>query len=82
MFLIYNTVVLNPYSHITAYLKFQVRLIDMSWFDIKILHDLKIDNGIWQCVNSTWAGIFKKKFMVHGQYIRFATPLLASLYQK
>ena len=30
-----------------------------------------MDNGICQGVNSSWTG----KFVVHGQYIRLATPL-------
>ena len=29
-----------------------------------------------------WTGIFKNKFVAHGQYIRLATPLLISIYQK
>ena len=28
---------------------------------------------IQQCVNSSLTGIFKKRFVVHGQYIKFAT---------
>ena len=80
-FLISNIVVSNPYSHSAAfdsqfrtpYLKFKVRLIDLSQSDIHILYDLQIDNGIWQCVSSSWTGIFKNKFVFHGQYFRFAT---------
>ena len=29
-----------------------------------------------------WTGIFKNKFVVHGQHIRFPAPLLISIYQK
>ena len=53
----------------------------MSQSDIQILYDLQIDNVIWQCVKSSWTGIFKNKFVVHGQYIRLATLLLISIYQ-
>ena len=41
-----------------------------------------MDNGIQECVNNIWIGIFKNKFVVNGQYITFATPLLISIYQK
>ena len=62
-FLISNTVVLKPYSHSTTfdpqsftplhpYLKFQVRLIDLSQSDIQILYGLQIDNAIRQCVDN------------------------------
>ena len=54
----------------------------MSQSDIQLLYGLLIDNGIQQCVNCSWIGIFKKKFVVHGQYIRFPTVLLISVYQK
>ena len=60
----------------------QVALIDLSQSDVQILCGLQMDNGIWQCVNISWTGIFKKKFMFHGQYIRFGTLLLISIYQK
>ena len=33
-------------------------LIDLSQADIQILYGFQIDNGIWQCVNSSWTGIF------------------------
>ena len=67
-FLIFNTVVPNPYSHSTAfnpqsfiplhpYLKFQACLIDLSQSDIQIPFELQIDNSIQQCANS-WHGIF------------------------
>ena len=85
-----DTVVSSPYSHSTAFnpqsftifLKFPVCLIDLCQSDIQILYGLQIDNGIWQCVNSTRTGIFKNKFVVHGQYSRFSTMLLISIYQK
>ena len=88
VFLISNKVVLNPYSHSAAFhhhsfrplFKFQVCLIDLSQSDIQILYDLQIDNGTQQHVNSGWTGIFWNKFMVHGQYIKFATPLLIWIY--
>ena len=64
------------YSISQSYLKFHIRLIDLSQSDIQILYDFQIDNGIQQCVNSSWTGIFKNKFVAHGQYIRFATSLL------
>ena len=35
-------------------------------------------DGIWQCVNCSWTGIFKNKFLVHGQYIRLPTTLEGS----
>ena len=88
-FLISNTVVPNPYSHIIAfiphlshpYLQFHNCLIDLSQPDIQILYGLQIDHGIRQCVNSSWTGILKDKFRVHGLYMRFVTPLLISIYQ-
>ena len=89
----FNTVVPNLYSHNTAfnpqtlnlwqpYRKFQVCLIDLSEPAISILYGLQIDNGIRQCVNSNWIGIFSNKLVVHVQYIRFAKSLLISIYQK
>ena len=88
-FLISNTVVPNPYSHIRAfiphlshpYLQFHNCLIDLSQPDIQILYGLQIDHGIRQCINSGWTGILKDKFRVHGQNMRFVTPLLISIYQ-
>ena len=91
-FLIFNTVVTNPYSHSTAFdlqsfvplhpcLKFQVRLIDLSQSDSQIPFVLQTDNNTQQCVNG-WSGIFQNKFVAHGQYIRFATALIISIYQK
>ena len=83
-----NSESLQPYCSIRSSilcspnLKFKVRLIDLSQSDIQILCGLQIDNGIRQCVNSSWSGIFKNKFVVPGQYIRFARPLLISSYQK
>ena len=53
-------------SHPYLYLKFQVHLIDLPQCDIQILYSLPIDNGIRQCVNSSWIGIFKNKLVVHG----------------
>ena len=64
------------------YCKFQVHIIDWSQSNIQILYDLQVDNGIRQCVNSSWTGIFKNKFFVHGQYIIFATLLLNLVYRK
>ena len=79
-FLISNTVVSDPFcqrkhsilnfSHPLP--KFQDRLIDL----------FQSDNGIQQCVNRSWTEIFTNKFVVHGQYIRSATSLLISIYQK
>ena len=54
----------------------------MSQSDIQLLYGLLIDNGIQQYVNCSRIGIFKNKFVVHGQYIRFPTMLLISVYQK
>ena len=71
-FKISKTVVPNPYS--------QVTFLDLLQSDIQILYGRQIDNGIRQCVGSSWTGIFKNKFVVHGQYIRFATPLLVSIF--
>ena len=56
-------------------------LIDLSQSDIQILHALRIDNGIPQCACSSWTWIFKNKFVVHGQYIWFVTPLLISVFK-
>ena len=53
-------------SHPHLYLKFQVHLIGLPQCDIQILYGLPIDNGIRQCVNSSWTGIFKNKLVVHG----------------
>ena len=85
-----DAVVSIPYSHSTAFnpqsftifLKFPVCLIDLCQSDIQILYGLQKDNGIWQCVNSNRTGIFKNKFVVHGQYSRFSTMLFISIYQK
>ena len=48
MLLISNTVVLNPYSHSTAFSP----LVLSSRPDIQILYGLQIDNNIWQCVTA------------------------------
>ena len=40
--------------------------MDLSQSDIEILYGLQADDDIPQCVSS-WIGIFKNKFMVHGQ---------------
>ena len=64
------------------YLKFKFHLIGLSQSDIQILYGFQIDNSAQQCVSSSWTGIFKNKFVVHGHYIRFATLLLISIYQK
>ena len=90
VFFISKTIVLNPYSNGAIFdpqfsypfLNLHVCWIDMSQSDIQILYSLQIDNGIRQCVNSRWTGIFKNKFIVCGQYIGFATLLLISIYQK
>ena len=63
---ILNTVVWNQYSIVQNsilnllhhYLKFQVCFTDLSQSDIQTLYGLQIVNGIWQCVNSSWTGIF------------------------
>ena len=62
-FLISNTLVPNPYSHGTTFdpqfnIKFKVHLMYLPQSYIQILHGLKIDNGIQQCVSSSWIGIF------------------------
>ena len=57
------------------YLKFQTGLIDLSQSGIQILYGLQIDNGIRQCVNSSWTGIFENMFVVYGQYIRLRLDL-------
>ena len=67
-------------SHL--HLKFKVCLINLSQSDIQTLYGLQIDNYIWQCVNSSWTGFFYNKFVVHGQYSRFAASLFISIYQK
>ena len=61
---------------------FLVNLTGLPQSDIEILYSLQIDNGIQQRVNGSCTGIFKNKFVVHDQYIRFATLLLISIYQK
>ena len=71
-FLISNTVVTNHYSHNTTiilnlphlYLKFQDHLIDLSHSDIQIFFKQQLN---WN---------FKNKFVVDGQYITLAAPLL------
>ena len=71
-FLISNTVVPNHYSHNTAtilnhphpYLRFHVHLIDMPHSDIQIFFKQQLN---WN---------FKNKFVVDGQYITLAAPLL------
>ena len=64
------------------YLEFQVSLVDLSQSDIQILDGLQINNGILECVSSSFTAIFKNNFVVHGQYIRFATPPLISIFQE
>ena len=62
-FSISSTVVLNPYSHSTAFgpqsfaplILVGSSLIDLFQSDIQMLHNLQIDNGIQKCVNSSWA---------------------------
>ena len=71
-FLISNTVVPNHYSHNTTtilnlphpYLRFQAHLIDMPHSDIQIFFKQQLN---WN---------FKSKFVVDGQYITLAAPLL------
>ena len=90
VFLISSTVVPNYCNHSTAFdpqsfapfSKFQVSLIDLSQSDIQILYGFQIDNGIRQCIQSSWAEIFKSKFVVHGHYIIFVTLLFISIYKK
>ena len=62
------------------YLTLQVRLIDLPHPDIQIIYGLQIDIGTQLCVNCSLTGIFKNKFMVHGEYIRFPTPNLILIY--
>ena len=64
------------------YLKFYVSSIDLSQSEIRILYNLQKDNGIPQSANSSWTGIFTDKFVIYDQYIKFATLLLISIYQK
>ena len=47
----------------TPYFKFKFRLIDLFQSDIQTLNGLQIDKGIWQCVNSSWTGVFKNKLV-------------------
>ena len=47
----------------TPYFKFKVRLIDLFQSDIQTLNGLQIDKVIWQCVNSSWTGVFKNKLV-------------------
>ena len=59
MFLIFNTVVLNPYSHSIEFNSPSFAPWPyLSQSDIQILYGFQIDNGIWQFVNSSWTGIF------------------------
>ena len=58
---------MNKFNLSHPYFKFQVLLMDLSQYDIETLYGLQIDNGVRQCVNSSWFGIFKNKFVVHGQ---------------
>ena len=62
-FLIFN--ISNILSSIfrTPYFKFKFRLIDLFQSDIQTLNGLQIDKGIWQCVNSSWTGVFKNKLV-------------------
>ena len=46
-------------KYLSISLTFQVSLIDLSQCDIQIPYNLKTDNRIWQCVNSSWTGTFK-----------------------
>ena len=47
----------------TPYFKFKFRLIDLFQSNIQTLNGLQIDKGIWQCVNSSWTGVFKNKLV-------------------
>ena len=88
--LISNTVVPNPYTHSIAFngqffsqlseLPGPIKRFVLAWYSI--LYGLEIGNGILQCVNKSWNGIFKNKFVVHGLYISFNAPFLISTYQK
>ena len=83
-FLTSKTVVPNPYSHSN----FCTHTLTLSSFGqiclsliFNTLH-LQIGNVILQCLNRNWTAIFKNRFVVNGQYIRFTTLLLISIYQK
>ena len=59
MFLIFNTIVFNPYSHSIEFdPQSFAPLPYLSQSDIQILYGFQIDNGIWQFVNNSWTGIF------------------------
>ena len=86
-----RTIVPTPYSHSAAFVpqsfsplslssrsKFQV--LDLSQSDIQIVYGSKINDCIRQYVNRSWTGILEEKFVVHGQYIRFAALFFISIY--
>ena len=73
--LLQKMILLKWFKFIDLKINKSFSLIDLSQSDIQVFYSLQIDNDNQQCVSSSWTWIFKNRFVVHGQYVRFATPL-------